>query len=109
MMFNVFITNLGKYNEGELIGKWLALPCEDIEAELAEIGVVPGTLYEEYFITDYENDVDYQVGEYESLGHLNELAEDLERIELHQDGEVIGAIIGGICFAALICLMFLIA
>lgn len=50
-------------------------------------------MYEEYFITDYENDVDYQVGEYESLNHLNELAERLEQIELHQDGEVIAAII----------------
>ena len=54
MMFNVFITNLGKYNEGELIGKWLSLPCDDIVAELEEIGVVADSLYEEYFITDYQ-------------------------------------------------------
>lgn len=57
MEFKVFITNLGKYNEGELVGKWLDLPCADIEAELAEIGVAPGTQYEEYFITDCENEV----------------------------------------------------
>lgn len=31
MEFRVFITNLGKYNEGELVGKWLDLPCDDIE------------------------------------------------------------------------------
>lgn len=37
--FRVFITNLGKYNEGELVGKWLDLPCDDLEEELASIGV----------------------------------------------------------------------
>lgn len=25
-VISVFITNLGKYNEGELIGEWLSLP-----------------------------------------------------------------------------------
>ena len=28
---NVFITNLGKYNEGELVGKWIELPLLDNE------------------------------------------------------------------------------
>ena len=32
-------------------------------------------MYEEFFITDYENEVGYEVGEYESIDHLNELAE----------------------------------
>lgn len=93
MEFKVFITNLGKYNEGEFIGKWLELPNDEIEQELADIGVADGTLYEEYFITDYENDVDYQVGEYESLRELNELAKELERIDYHGGGEILGAII----------------
>ena len=26
--FEAFITNLGKYNEGELIGEWLKFPTE---------------------------------------------------------------------------------
>ncbi|NFO86654.1 antirestriction protein ArdA [Clostridium botulinum] len=26
---NIFVTNLGKYNEGELVGKWLSLPFTD--------------------------------------------------------------------------------
>lgn len=93
MTFNVFITNLGKYNEGELVGKWVELPCEDLEAELEEIGVKSGTLYEEYFITDFENDVDFHVGEYDRLEELNELAEELQSIDDCGDGEVIGAII----------------
>lgn len=79
-MFNVFITNLGKYNEGELVGKWLELPCDDLEAELESIGVADDTMYEEYFITDYENDFGYEVGEYENLEKLNELAETLEAL-----------------------------
>lgn len=46
----IFLTNLGKYNEGE----WVDLPVSHEE-------------YEEYFITDYECDL-YEVGEYENLG-----------------------------------------
>ena len=34
-MFRIFITNLEKYNEGELIGKWLDLPCNNIDKELS--------------------------------------------------------------------------
>ncbi len=83
-MFNVFITNLGKYNEDELVGKWLELPCDDLEAELKSIGVAEGTMYEEYFITDYENDYSYKVGEYESLDKLNDLAETLEALDEYE-------------------------
>lgn len=96
-MFRVYITNLGKYNEGELVGKWLDLPCDDIETELASIGVSDepdenGRYYEEYFITDYENDYDYEVGEYDSLEELNERAEELENLEDYEK-EVLSAII----------------
>ena len=83
-MFNVFITNLGKYNEGELVGKWLELPCDNLEAELESIGVAENTMYEEYFITDYENDYDYKVGEYASLERLNDLAETLEALDEYE-------------------------
>ena len=96
-MFRVFITNLGKYNEGELVGKWLDLPCEDIESELASIGVSDepdenGVYYEEYFITDYENDYNYKVGEYDSLDELNEIAEELENLD-EWDKEIVNAFI----------------
>lgn len=52
----VALTNLGKYNEGELIFEWLELPTteEEVEAAFKYIGVAEGTEYEEYFITDYE-------------------------------------------------------
>lgn len=96
-MFRVFITNLGKYNEGELVGKWLDLPCEDIESELASIGVSDepdenGNYYEEYFITDYENDYGYKVGEYDSLDDLNEIAEELENLDEYEK-EIVSALV----------------
>ena len=81
MEFRVFITNLGKYNEGELVGKWIDLPCDNIEDELAEIGVETETQYEEYFITNYENNFGYEVGEYENLWELNDLAERLQQVD----------------------------
>lgn len=79
-MLKIFLTNLGKYNEGMLIGKWVNLPCDDIGEELKEIGVgeVP---YEEYFITDYESDFGIEIGEYDNLDELNELAEELEALD----------------------------
>lgn len=79
--FRIFLTNLGKYNEGELVGKWVELPCDDFNAELESIGVKKNSLYEEYFITDYENDWSVQVGEYENLDTLNDLAQRLADIE----------------------------
>lgn len=77
-VINAYITNLGRYNEGELCGEWLAFPTtpEAVQGCLQRIGI-DGERYEEWFITDYETDVDglYDVlGEYESLDQLNYLA-----------------------------------
>ena len=77
-MIDAYITNLGKYNEGELCGEYLKLPAEkaDVQALLARIGV-DGIIYEETFITDYETDIDglsRYMGEYESVDELNYLA-----------------------------------
>ena len=73
----IFLTNLGKYNEGELVGKWISLPIssEELAEVLLEIGI-DGAEYEEYFITDYE--APFKVEEYDNLERLNEIAEDLE-------------------------------
>lgn len=70
----VYVTNLGKYNEGELIGEWLELPAtdEEIQAVMDKIGVKDGTEYEEYFITDYETNCGYTMGEYTSIDTVNE-------------------------------------
>ena len=49
-MLNIFITNLGKYNEGELVGEWVKLPAtkEELETVYERIGI--NEEYEEYFI-----------------------------------------------------------
>ena len=75
IILNVFITNLGKYNEGELVGEWLELPAtqEEIDNCLERIGI--NERYEEYFITDYESTYGFEVSEYESLTELNEQAQ----------------------------------
>jgi len=77
-MIEAYVTNLGKYNEGDLCGEYLKLPAtkEDIKALLSRIGI-DGVLYEEFFITDYATDVDglcRYLGEYESIDELNYLA-----------------------------------
>lgn len=86
-MINIYITNLGKYNEGELVGKWVELPCDDLEKELRSIGVSDepdenGKYYEEYFITDYETDIPgLQIDEYDNFDELNEFAEKVEKLD----------------------------
>ena len=82
MTLRAYITNLGKYNEGELVGQWVDFPCDEDEFEdiLQEIGV-DGEQYEEWFVTDYECDIDevaQELGEYVSLDELNRVAEALE-------------------------------
>ena len=76
-ILEVYITNLRKYNEGELIGEWVKLPVsiDEYQNVLGRIGIKPG--YEEVFITDYDvnlYEVSNQLGEFESLGKLNYLA-----------------------------------
>lgn len=86
-MLKIYLTNLGLYNEGILSGEWLTLPATEEEIQ----GVYNRTGYdeehEEYFITDYESDVNgLEIGEYDNIDDLNELAEliddeDPEKIE----------------------------
>lgn len=83
-MLKIYLTNLGKYNEGEIIGEWVDLPIyeEDLVKVLNSIGV--DEEHEEYFITDYEIDVDIEgldIEEYSNIGQLNELAEKFEGLE----------------------------
>lgn len=83
----IYLTNLGKYNEGFLVGEWLELPAteKEIEESFKRIGI-DGVNYEEYFITDYE-DFLFNVGEYENLEHLNEISEKIEN--LNDDEKII--------------------
>jgi antirestriction protein len=66
----VYVANLGKYNEGELVGEWFTLPTPF--EEIAEaIGL--NDQYEEYAIHDYE--APFSISEYSNLHKLNEIAE----------------------------------
>ena len=88
--FAAFITNLGKYNEGELVGEWVKFPTTAEELmevfKRIEIGQKDdfGNPYEEWFITDYDCYVDglySKLGEYENLDELNYLSSKLDEMD----------------------------
>ena len=88
--FAAFITNLGKYNEGELVGEWVKFPttAEELKEVFKRIGIGQkddfGQPYEEWFITDYDCYVDglySKLGEYENLDELNYLASKLDEMD----------------------------
>lgn len=91
-MLNIYLTNLGKYNEGELIGEWVKLPITDEELEKVFERIGINEEYEEYFITDFESDFGYSVNEYDNLDELNEVAEKIENLDEDQ-GEIVKALI----------------
>lgn len=87
MKMEICLTNLGKYNEGELVFTRLVLPAttEEIYAAYDEIGVAEGTMYEETFISDYETDINgLEIREYANIDDLNELAEELENFDEYE-------------------------
>ena len=90
--FAAFITNLGKYNEGALVGEWVKFPttAEELKKVFERIGIGAkddfGQTCEEWFITDYDCYVDglYDLlGEYANLDELNYLASKLD--DMSQD------------------------
>lgn len=95
-LFEAYVTNMGKYNEGALVGEYLKFPTmpEEVQALLKRIGI-DGVRYEEIFITDFDGDVlglyDH-LGEYENLDELNHLAcllSELDQSELEKFEAVI--------------------
>ena len=94
-IMKVFITNLGRYVEGYLVGKWVKLPVDDetLDKVLEEIGI--NEQYEEYFITDYENaivGIGDVISEYSSVAALNKLAQRLEVLS-DADTDKLGAVL----------------
>jgi len=91
--FEAYITNLGKYNEGELVGEWVKFPVnhKELQKVMKRIGVCNIDKhcqpYGEWFITDYDVYVDglYDVlGEHESIAILNKLAFKLAEMDEYQ-------------------------
>ena len=96
-MLKIFITNLGKYNEGSLVGEWADLDdfesLEDLEESgfFKKIGIGSprwdGGVYEEYFVTDYETDIpELDYSEYPNIDELIKLESRWE--DLAEDGKL---------------------
>ena len=82
-MIKIYYTNLGLYNEGILSGEWVDLPVSDEELENVKQRTGYDETHEEYFITDYETDINgLKIDEFDNIDELNELA---EIIEDHED------------------------
>ena len=83
MELMAYVTNLGKYNEGELLGEWVDFPVseEELEEVFSRIGI-DGKYYEEYFITDYAGIwAGSMKEEYISIERLNDIAETLQEFD----------------------------
>ena len=86
--FAAYVTNLGKYNDGELAGEWVEMPTtpEHMKEVFDRIGIGSkdefGQPYEEFFITDYDDysgvHITKDFGEYANLDELNYLAGKLD-------------------------------
>lgn len=92
-----YVTNLGKYTEGELVGEWVTFPIaqDELNQVLERIGIGTrgeyGQSYDEYFITDYDGNLPKAVfdelGEYPSIEKLQVFGEVFNQInELGEQG-----------------------
>lgn len=70
-----YITNLGKYNEGILIGEYITFPIDEDELEKVFKRIGINEQYEEFFFTDWDCSINLGFGEYESIDKINEIAE----------------------------------
>lgn len=79
----IYIVNLGTYNEGRPIGDWFTCPVDyDQVAEQLKLGMC----YEEYAIHDYE--LPFEIDEYtplEEVNRLSEMAQELMGTPLEHD------------------------
>ncbi|MCU0080481.1 antirestriction protein ArdA [Extibacter muris] len=73
----VYIANLGKYNEGYLVGDWFSFPL-DYEEIAERIGL--NAEYEEYAVHDTDN-FPCEVSEYASIDELNNLYEMISELD----------------------------
>lgn len=94
-MFKVYIMNLGKYNEGNLVGQWLELPATEEEITEVMDNISINDLYEEYIIADYENTFDFKISEYSNIEELNQVAEYLEGFTEYEQQQINALLDGG--------------
>lgn len=98
--FAAFITNLGKYNEGELVGEWVKFltTADELKKVFERIGIGQeddfGCVYEEWFVTDYDCYVGGlydKLGEYVNLDELNYLAARLDEMDRSEYNQFLAA------------------
>lgn len=106
-MIKIYIANLGKYNEGKLVGEWVTLPVTEEELQDVFCRIKLGFrdsegnyhhgyieqdesgyeyVYEEYAIHDYE--APFEINEYTNIYKLNQLAQQFEELEDYQKEDV---------------------
>ncbi len=85
LYFRAYVTNLGKYNEGELVGEWVDFPIDEDEFSDILTRIEIGPQYEEWFVTDYDCNLEgfdwNELGEYpsyETLQDFGQMIEDLD-------------------------------
>ena len=98
MELKIFLTDLNKYNNGQLFGEWIDVfdvvnDCNDVDEcivkSLKQIGIdVTDPNCHEWFITDYETDLDVSIGEHESLETIFNFAKEV----LYTDTEDVNVI-----------------
>lgn len=105
----IYVANLGKYNEGELVGKWIDLPATDEELEQLYIDIKvahrdekgefvswyeeDGIIYEEVAIHDYETDLnELHIGEWDNIQELSNLVEECEDLDEWDYGKLLAIV-----------------
>lgn len=84
-----YIACLGLWNEGIDRGRWIDFPIDSDELTEVLTAIGCNAENEEYFFPDWESPV--KLGEYESVDHVNDIAEHLDEID--EDDDIIQAIL----------------
>ena len=95
MYLKGFITNLGKYNKGKVIGEWIEFPIDEDDFEdVLERIEIDGENYKDYIFTRYETDIDPElyISRHEDIDNLNEFGELLQNVKWYQE-DLVNAIV----------------
>lgn len=106
MATRLYLGNLGMYNEGKIIGKWIDLPITDEQLESVYVEILVGhfddngeycagyeyngCLYEEVMIMDWESDIIDGISPYDDVLSLSDLIREYEDLDEH-DQKAVGA------------------
>ena len=88
---SVWVGNLGKYNEGYLIGEWFSFPCDDFDSEWEELmkAIGIGGRYEEVFCADWECNIPgLKYSEYPDYEELDAIAQEWDSMHDYERAQV---------------------